>query len=223
MPSMMATHFDNTWGGEMWGRWATAWRTEAGGPGEKYFSISEDEGGSCVPRYLFDENHLTPEQQQRDFPFWPTIGHSGHQGNFMARGYWLAAEKDSDPPFEIPAMGLGLFTCRREAWLGFNPNFRGFGGEEWYIHEKFRQAGAKCLCLPFLKWWHYFAYCGVPPYARHLTHWNKVRNYVIGHTELGLPLDRLRKEFAGSVPEFEWDILMRNPANPPEHPLGRKP
>jgi hypothetical protein len=33
-------------------------------------------------------------------------------------------------PFEIPAQGLGLFTCRRDAWLGFNPHFREFGGEE---------------------------------------------------------------------------------------------
>ena len=35
--------------------------------------------------------------------------------------------------------------------------FREFGGEEWYIHEKYRQAGAKCLCLPFLRWQHRFA------------------------------------------------------------------
>jgi len=31
-------------------------------------------------------------------------------------------------------------SLRREflpgRWLGFNPHFREFGGEEWYIHEK---------------------------------------------------------------------------------------
>ena len=37
-------------------------------------------------------------------------------------------------PFEIPMQGLGMFSCRKEAWLGFNPLFNGFGGEEGYIH-----------------------------------------------------------------------------------------
>jgi hypothetical protein len=59
--------------------------------------------------------------------------------------------------------GLGVFSCRKAAWLGFNPAFRGFGGEEGYIHEKFRQAGARTLCLPFLRWGHRFGRpAGVP-------------------------------------------------------------
>lgn len=37
--------------------------------------------------------------------------------------------------------GLGIFACRRDVWPGFNPRLRGFGGEEGYIHEKFRRAG----------------------------------------------------------------------------------
>ena len=77
-------------------------------------------------------------------------------------GMWGTWDTDSrgtaihNPPFEIPAQGLGLFSCRRDVWLGFNPHFREFGGEEWYIHEKYRQAGARCLCLPFLRWQHRF-------------------------------------------------------------------
>ena len=51
----------------------------------------------------------------------------------------LADDPDA-PPFEIPMQGMGLFACRRAAWPGFNQAFRGFGGEEWYIHEKFRRA-----------------------------------------------------------------------------------
>src|SRR5581483_11068574 len=72
-------------------------------------------------------------------------------------GYWATDERGVDPeapPFEIPMQGLGLFACRKAAWRGFNPLFRGFGGEEGYIHEKFRQAGARSLCLPFLRWLH---------------------------------------------------------------------
>ena len=66
-------------------------------------------------------------------------------------GIWATDPRGVDPegePFEIPMQGMGVFSCRKEAWLGFNPAFRGFGGEEGYIHEKFRQArsAAACAC-----------------------------------------------------------------------------
>jgi hypothetical protein len=54
------------------------------------------------------------------------------------------------PAFEIPAQGLGLFACRKSAWLGFNGKFRGFGGEEHYIHQKFRKAEMPLSPLPAL-------------------------------------------------------------------------
>jgi len=115
--------------------------------------------------------------------------------------------------FEIPGQGLGFFTCRKAAWLGFNPHFRGFGGEELYIHEKFRQAGAKALCLPWLQWVHRFGRPGGVAYP--LTRWNKVRNYVIGHRELGLPLDPIHAHFvAGNLmAQADWDFLLS--ADPP--------
>jgi hypothetical protein len=74
-------------------------------------------------------------------------------------GIWATDPRGKDPegdPFEIPMQGLGVFSCRKGAWPGFNPMFRGFGGEEGYIHEKFRQAGGRCLCLPWLRWTHRF-------------------------------------------------------------------
>jgi hypothetical protein len=54
-------------------------------------------------------------------------------------------------PFEIPMMGLGTFSCETKNWLGFSEAFKGFGAEEWYIHEKFRQNGGKTICLPGFK------------------------------------------------------------------------
>jgi glycosyltransferase involved in cell wall biosynthesis len=101
-------------------------------------------------------------------------------------------------PFEIPMQGLGLFTCRREAWLGFNPRFRGFGGEEFYIHEKFRQTGRKCWCLPWLGWLHRFGRPGGVPYP--LTVEDKLWNYLIGWRELGLPLDSIYEHFLETLP-----------------------
>lgn len=89
-----------------------------------------------------------------------------------------------NPPFEIPAQGMGLYSCRKDSWLGFNPRFRGFGGEEGYIHEKYRKAGKKTLCVPFLRWMHRF---GRPDGVKYpLTLEFKIRNYLIGYTELNM-------------------------------------
>jgi glycosyltransferase involved in cell wall biosynthesis len=106
-------------------------------------------------------------------------------------------EADAEP-FEIPMQGLGAFSCRRRAWLGFNPRFRGFGGEEGYIHEKFRQAGRRCLCLPWFRWMHRFRRSVGAPFPLHLE--DRLRNYVIGHAELGLDLRPVVEHFAGALP-----------------------
>ncbi|MBI3796007.1 MAG: PqqD family peptide modification chaperone [Deltaproteobacteria bacterium] len=101
-------------------------------------------------------------------------------------GQWGTDERGKDPeqaPFAIPMQGLGLFACRRDAWLGFNPRFRGYGGEEGYIHEKFRQAGRRTLCLPFLRWVHRFNRPLGPQYQNKWA--DRIWNYFIGFTELG--------------------------------------
>jgi glycosyltransferase involved in cell wall biosynthesis len=100
-------------------------------------------------------------------------------------------------PFDIPMQGLGAFSCRRNAWLGFNPRFRGFGGEEGYIHEKFRQAGRRCLCIPWFRWMHRFERPHGIKFP--LTVEDKIWNYVIGHAELGLDLKPVIKHFSESI------------------------
>lgn len=137
-------------------------------------------------------------------------------------GVWDTDERGRDMdcvPFEIPAQGLGLFSSRKDAWLGFNSRFRGFGGEEWYIHAKYRKAGKKTLCLPWLRWIHRFMRVGGAGYTNDIRH--RVRNYLIGAQELGLPVDRFARYFRDGVPEDksndaknrtrisreEWDML----------------
>ena len=105
-------------------------------------------------------------------------------------GIWAPSIKPAalpNEPFDIPLMGMGLFACRKAAWPGFNPRFRGFGAEEGYIHEKFRQAGHRALCLPSLGWLHRFQRPAGIPYRNRWE--DRICNYVIGWTELGLPLD----------------------------------
>jgi len=101
-------------------------------------------------------------------------------------GVWGADERAANPdapPFEIEMHGLGVFGCRRAAWPGFNPRLKGFGSEEGYIHEKFRRAGGRTLCLPCLRWLHRF---GRPLGARYENAWeDRIRNYLIVAKELG--------------------------------------
>ncbi len=93
-----------------------------------------------------------------------------------------AANPDG-PPFEIHMQGLGAFACRKQAWPGLNPELRGFGGEEGYIQEKFRRAGGRTLCVPFLRWVHRFARPHGVPYQN--TWEDRIRNYLIIAQELG--------------------------------------
>ncbi|MFN0071024.1 MAG: glycosyltransferase family 2 protein [Chloroflexota bacterium] len=117
-------------------------------------------------------------------------------------GVWGSDPRGEDPesePFEIPMQGLGAFSCRRDAWLGFNPLFRGFGGEEGYIHEKFRQAGHRSLCVPWFRWVHRFRPSSSSiPYP--LTVENKLRNYILGFRELGLDVEPALHHFQEFLP-----------------------
>lgn len=125
-----------------------------------------------------------------------------HWGSGMY-GRWATDPRGVDagaPPFEIGMQGLGLFGCRRDSWLGFNPLFRGFGGEEGYIHEKYRLAGRRTMCLPFLRWTHRFARPSGTSFRAGFD--ERIRNYLIGWNEVGLPtgpmLDHFR-ELAGDT------------------------
>ncbi len=118
----------------------------------------------------------------------PVVGPDGNPLKRFDTTIALAATRDF-PPFEIPMMGLGLFAMRRAAWPGFHSLFRGFGGEEGYIHEKVRQLGGKAICLPQLGWNHKFRDTAGPdstphPYPAPAN--DHIRNLLIGHRELGI-------------------------------------
>lgn len=121
-------------------------------------------------------------------------------------------DKNADP-FEIPAQGCGLFACRKDSWLGFNPNFRGFGGEENYIHEKYRQHGKRSICLPFLRWNHRFERPNPVTYPNDLK--DRFKNYLIGFKELNLDTSELREHYSSvvnseAISEIEAEICSLN-------------
>jgi len=123
-------------------------------------------------------------------------------------GCWDMDERGRDPdapPFDIPMQGMGLFACRRSVWPGFNARFRGFGGEEGYIHEKFRQNGGRTLCLPFLRWMHRFRRPMGVPYTNRWE--DRVRNYLVGFRELGLPTGELESHYGELLGEAAGPIF----------------
>jgi hypothetical protein len=138
----------------------------------EYFDYHSDTGDLLQGPLLSDGlDHLLTHWELKWF--------NGGMGMWAsdARGKTIDSE-----PFEIPAQGMGVFACRRAAWPGYNPRFEGFATEEVYIHEKFRRAGGKCLCLPFLRWVHRFGRPGVP---YRYTDLDRFRNFLIAHQELG--------------------------------------
>jgi hypothetical protein len=140
-------------------------------------------------------------------------------------GRWALDERGTDPggePFEIGMQGLGLFACRRGAWPGLNPRFRGFGGEEGYLHEKVRQAGGRVLCHPAMGWAHRF---GRPSGIPYRPLWaDRLRNYLIGWTEIGWDTDGLeahfREEFEKMGAAASFDAVLEKAAGEAASPFS---
>ena len=204
--SIMATHCNNFWRQEALGIWGWAWRVKNTG---ELFTVapSPNEPGTVITVTL-DMKHSAFVVQGLQSHRLPEVGHEKflEQNGCEQVGY-----KQTDM-IEIPGHGLGFFFCRKEAWLGFHPAARGFGGEEMYIHEKFRQAGRHCYCVPWAPWWHRFYQRHGVPYFQ--VHWDKIRNNVIFHQEIGFDISPIKTKFVDEMkvmPEAEWEQLIKDP------------
>jgi len=116
-------------------------------------------------------------------------------------GIWPKAQKVRElptEPIEIEMHGCGLFGCRKDSWLGFHPDCKGFDGVEGVIHEKYRKYGRKVLCLPFLKWVHKFRGKGEAiPYPNIVE--ERVRNFLLGFKEIGMNPAPIFKHFGSEM------------------------
>jgi len=198
------THYDNFWRGEMWGIWGRAWYCPCG---VQLLSVHPSEQGTAV-FHILDMNFSvlnTCPVCSRDLP---TIKFAGYEQALKQLG-WTPADQ-TDQPFEIPGMGLGLFGMFTDKWPGFNPEARGFGGEELYIHEKVRRAGGRALCLPWLKWGHRFVRVHGIPYT--LSRLNKIRNYVLEFQEMGWDIKPIHDHWvsSGLYTQEQWDHLLKH-------------
>lgn len=214
----MVTHFNAEWRSQMYGTWGKAWKCGCGPDGVEFSPIMqplpEDHRRKiCAWRLLAEQTPLRGCYAcGKELP--ENLTWEGHDQALQEDGYLVLGTCNTDQPFEIPGCGLGAFACRKDAWPGFNEHARGFGGEELYIHEKFRQLGRKSVCLPFLKWVHRFGRASGVPYPLDL--WSKVRNYVLEWDELGRPFDDIHEHFVlnGPMTQADWEHLV---ADPVEH------
>ena len=225
------TQFNDHWRGGMWGVWGTAWTCTCAKPARfTTFQVPGENGDRVDYRDVATSRFpATPCLCGRTYPDleWP-----GHERRLIAAGFQPFGWSVGDEPFEIPAHGLGVFAAKRSSWLSFNPHFRMFGGEEFYIHEKYRQAGRRTLCLPFLRWWHSFAKVGKGQFPN--TSYGKCRNYVLGHQELGMDLAPVHEHFCTPQPDKDgklvvkvtqeaWDFLVADPVGRIHQPQTVQP
>jgi hypothetical protein len=136
------------------------------------------------PMLSQDSSHIAATHME---PVW-------RRGMFGSWGVDLRAKENPEVPFEITMQGLGSFACRREAWPGLNSHFTGFGGEEGYIHEKFRINGGKVVCLPTFGWLHRFERPAGVPYR---INWDdRIHNYLLGWQEIGWDVESVHRQFS---------------------------
>jgi len=123
-------------------------------------------------------------------------------------------------PFEITMHDLGLFACRKDAWLGLNPRLSGSAAHEGYLHKKYRAAGRRTLCLPSLRWTRQPA-AGLPQENtedRRAALAGRLRDYLTAFAELGLGPEPAVAHFTGILGPAQVDEVRagweREQANP---------
>jgi glycosyltransferase involved in cell wall biosynthesis len=201
---VLATHMNDQWRAGMWGTWGLAWVAPSG----RRFSCADFGDGRVAYRTLDDvmEQGSLNAQQNR-LP--ESLAWAGHEA---VLGEICRAPR---PWFPIPGHGMGMFACRRDAWLPFHPDARGFGGEEMTTGVRYRRAGRRCWCVTGARWWHHFdrpngalsgrAGANAAPYR--LTDFDKARNYVLEFRRLGMDLAPVYEHFAPLIGGGAWADL----------------
>lgn len=110
----------------------------------------------------------------------------GEDGLFGKQAINPAAADPELLPFEIPGGGCWFLLSRKEAWLGWHPEMRGFG-VEGYLHAKYYQQGRRVWCLPFVRGWHWFRDSKSQPVSYDMSWEQRTRNYLLSYRETGVP------------------------------------
>ena len=146
------------------------------------------------------------------------------RGHFF--GVWHT-NLDPAPVREIHAHGSAFCFMQRKHYPFFSPYFKGFAGEEIYLHDKVRRNGGRVLCHRALGWVHRF-----DRFGRNITYTlslnDKMRNYMIAAYEMNWNIQQMREYFGKGLPEDQRlevetalvqiypDILTRDCSNIPK-------
>jgi hypothetical protein len=223
---LLATHMNDQWRAEMWGTWGIMYRT----PGGSLFSCQE--GSDGFVRYVAmvggGEQGELSDPAGLGLPL--GLPWSGHERVLAAQGIWPAITEPD--PFPIPGHGMGFFACRKDAWLPFHEDARGFGGEEMTSGYRYRKAGRQVWCVPEALWWHSFdrSYPGLvgQPAPYPLSRSDRIRNYLLEFERLGLNTNPIREHFFATGPDWPWQQAVASahlptPAPPTPAPLPASP
>ena len=135
--------------------------------------------------------------------------HQELQWRSGALGTWAKDKRAfnaNGDPFEIPMQGLGLFSCRRDAFPGFSKQQRGFGCAEALFCQSFRDRGDAVLCHPALRWTHRFDDPAKKPYDIFLT--DKLSNYMLEFERTGMDPSGLFDHFQGKLNAKDQQRMM---------------
>ncbi len=146
----------------------------------------------------------------------PAATHLEPTWNYAFYGQFALDDRvDDGLPFEVPMQGLGMFACRKEAWPGFSPLLRGYGGEEGYLHEKIRRQGGRTILLPQAGWAHRFERLRGVPYPNVLA--DRIRNYALGWAEVELDFEAgktyFKDNYAGHADVAAAEAALTHPLN----------
>lgn len=204
-------------------------------PRDEVFRLSQTPWTMCVDAHVLFENfaiegllrHAKLNPESNDIVQGPLVYDNDtvttHWRETTPPGLWGVWDTDTrgldrfGEAFEIPMMGLGIFAMRTAAWPRFNELFRGFGGEEGYIHEVVRRRGGRALCLPALRWRHWFR--DMSPHSRREPYRTQVPynpqfddhvwNLLIGHRECGIDAkDAIYRDFGSRLSPGAFDKLV---------------
>lgn len=113
-----------------------------------------------------------------------------HSNPYWRRNTWgiwssdLRGRLTEGEAFAIPMQESGVFSCKRRAWPGMPPLWRGYGGEAGFLQDRFRRDGAQIVCLPGLQWERLAPVKPVIPRSPAAT--NVLRNHLAGAASLDL-------------------------------------
>lgn len=135
----------------------------------------------------------------------------GADGNFGICAVNELALLPNAQPFKVATAGCGFFLIRKASWLGFHPEARGWGGEEHFIQERYRQAGRHAWVHPEFQYVHQYGHIEPPEYVGR--DWvTKCRNVLLGYRALGYPVLASIKEAhvqPRRMNEQQWAALIK--------------